>query len=147
MTALALVREESIIEQGSHKKLAEFVIATSVQRLTISLILLSRGYGLKSEDGIAIYNFTNERLLEPFYDSTHNINDNLYALYRDSRIFFYRPSDRQDFELDRFEISDILEYAEGYIRIQKHGQFGFVDDSGKLRIANSMKMPNRFLKA
>ena len=122
------------LEQGTQKKLVEFNGHVST-RTNDSLRLLSRGYTLYSDDGLALFNYKNERLLEPSYDSISNVNDNLYKLYRDNRTFFYRPSDGADFELDP-EIDEILNYAEGYVKFKKDGQFGFVDETGKLRIAN-----------
>ena len=130
------------VEQGSQFKLFEFNGHLSFSTYD-TLMLFSRGYALKSTDGLSLYNFRNERLLEPSYDSISQVNDNLYALYRNNRIFFYRPSDGADFELDP-EISRVLKYSEGYVKIMKDGQYGFVDESGQLRIANRYQQAKNF---
>ncbi len=132
--SISIGKRRIFIEQGSQFKIAEFNGHVALKTYD-TLDLLPRGYSLKYEEGKALYSFSNERLLEPYYDAIYEINDNLYVLYRDDRIFFYRPSNKADFELDS-EISRILNYSEGYIKIEKDGQFGFVDELGKLRIAN-----------
>lgn len=132
--SISIGQRRMYLEQGSQKKLVEFNGHIST-RTYDSLTLLSRGYMLYRDYKAVLYSLNNERLLEPTYDSIRNINDNLYVLFRDDKIFFYRPSDRADFELDS-ETDQVLNYAEGFVKIKKDGHYGFVDDSGKLRIAN-----------
>lgn len=83
----------------------------------------------------AIYSFSGERLLEHDYDSVKAIGKELLILYRDEQAFFYRPSDGHDLKLEG-DIELVEQMHNGFIPVLKGGQWGFLDENGRITIAN-----------
>lgn len=140
--SIAIKNNIIFLKQGSESKILN-QDGELLARTYEDIYPLSQGYYQTTNDGLALFNFDKERLLEPTYDSIKMIHSDLYWLTRDNRYFFYRPSDRADFELDS-DINQIGEFNEGYMPVLKDNQWGYIDERGNLRIANRYQAVDKF---
>lgn len=122
------------LKQGSEWKLVD-LNGRELIRSYNKLFPLPIGHGKKSNDGFAIYDANYSLWLEHTYDSIQVIHEDLYSLNRDGLFFFFKPSDELSFALDSGVI-EVGQFSEGLIPVLKDGQWGQVDEEGKLRIAN-----------
>ena len=104
---------------------------------------LPQGYFEQVSNGFRLYNFDQEQILEPTYDSIGAIHKDLYCLKRDDRFFFYRPSDSSDFALD-IDTEVIGSFHEGLIKVRIDGQWGYINEEGQLAIANRYQAVDEF---
>ncbi len=82
-------------------------------------------YGLVTELGV---------IVRPEYEYIRKVGD-FYVCRKDSLLDMYNPYGRK--VLGRVdEVQEVFGYSEGYFHILKDGKHGFVDEDGKLRIAN-----------
>ncbi len=122
------------LKQGSEWKLVDFAGTEKVRSYDL-LTALPSGYS-KQKDGLyKLYDTDHNLWLEHSYDSIQVIDKNLYALTRDSLYFFFKPDNQEDIALDS-GVAGFGIISEGLIPVFKDGQWGQVDEFGKLRIAN-----------
>ncbi len=73
-------------------------------------------------------------IVDPQYRSINRVGD-FYVCKKDSTLEMLNPYGRKVLtEADG--VQEVFSYAEGYFHILKDGKHGFVDENGKLRIAN-----------
>lgn len=129
-------------KQGSENKIYDLG-GNTVLNTYNSVSILPQGYYTKEKEGLALFNFKGDRLLENDYDTIKAINEDLYLLKRDNRSFFYKPSNRADFELDN-NIKFMGANINGYLPVLIDDQWGFIDEQANLRIANRYESASQF---
>lgn len=141
--SLALMEKHIYFRQGSDYGLADWygkVLYRSQQKFIASpkaIIHINedRTYSLMSLNG--------ELLLEHKYDSIQTLDDDLLLLKRNNQKFLYRPSDRSDAKLDPL-FDSLGQFHKGYMAVRKDGQWGFINSSGGLVIANRYEEVSSF---
>ncbi|MFY0592863.1 WG repeat-containing protein [Roseivirga sp.] len=140
--SLSIQNNRILSHQGSEFKLFDLkggLIASSYKRINP----LPQGYSQSLEDGLVLYNDQQVQLLEPAYESIEVLSNDLYLLSRDSLSFLYKPSSQSDFKLSE-DIQALGGYDSGYIPVKIDGQWGFLNESGQLRIANRYEAAGEF---
>lgn len=122
------------IKQASEWKLASYDGREKVRSYD-EIIPLSMGYAKRGKTGYQLYNANDSLWLEHTYDTIQFIHSDLYALSRDNRFFFFKPSNEASFALDSGVVK-VGQYSEGLIRVLRDNQWGQVNEAGQLRIAN-----------
>lgn len=122
------------LKQGSEWKLVD-LSGREVIRSYDKLTPLPIGHAKRGRDGFELYDATDSLWLEHTYDSIQVIHEDLYAVNRDGLFFFFKPSNELSFALDS-GVVEVGHLSEGLISVLKDGQWGQVDEEGKLRIAN-----------
>ncbi|XOV93228.1 MAG: WG repeat-containing protein [Bacteroidota bacterium] len=91
------------------------------------IIYLREGftYGIITQSGTIIH---------PEYNSIRKVGD-FYVCKKDSVLEMLNPFGRKVLT-EKDEVQEVFGYSEGYFHILKSGKHGFVDENGKLRIAN-----------
>lgn len=89
----------------------------------------------KDLDGYQVIDSKGNLLTENHYDSIYTIHKDLLALKRSETLWLFRPSNRQKTGVP--EHTELLgTYAEDAITAKIDGQWGFIGEQGRLRIAN-----------
>lgn len=122
-------------QQGTQSGLLDFsekLLFSTQQKMTYVSNTLSIG---KDDDGYQAYSRSGKLLTENHYDSIYPIHKDLLALRRADTHWLFRPSN-----LDLVRLTKNLEaldrYAEDVIAARIDGQWGFIGEQGRLRIAN-----------
>ena len=89
----------------------------------------------RHEEGYDVLNLQGESLLKNTYDSIYRVHDDLLCLIKDERFQLYRPSNG-DSHTPPPNADFMGNYSEDLIMAQIDGQWGFVDETGNLAIAN-----------
>lgn len=129
-------------KQGSEYKIFDLrgnIILSTYDAVTV----LPQGYYTLENDVLALFNYKGDRLLENDYDSISAIHQDLYLLIRGDRSFFYKPSNRADFEIEA-AIDELGRYANGYFPVLIDDQWGYIDEQANLRIANRYEAVGQF---
>lgn len=82
-------------------------------------------YGLVTSEGTVI---------DPKYDEVGRVGD-FYVLQAAGKLKLIDASGREIVKPED-EISAVIDYSDGFFLVRKDGKYGFVDENGKLRVAN-----------
>lgn len=100
-----------------------------------SIEVLSRdGKGLITKDGLVIF--------DPIYDAVRHFED-FYSGQQPEGAVIKNGLGAFVVELDD-GVQEVLDYSEGFFLVKKDGLFGFLDDMGRIRVANRYDSARRF---
>lgn len=97
----------------------------------------------RDQDGYQVIDSRGSLLTEQHYDSVYTIHKDLLALKRSETYWLFRPSNGQKIKAP--EHTELLgRYAEDAIAAKIDGQWGFIGEQGRLRIANRYEAVDEF---
>lgn len=103
----------------------------------------NRFFTIKDLDGYQVVNSRGSILTENHYDSIYIIHDDLLALEKSDTHWLFRPSSRERIKTPKN--TELLgTYAEDMIAAKIDGQWGFISEQGRLRIANRYEAVDQF---
>jgi len=91
-------------------------------------------FEIASENSVGILSQSGIVIVEPIYDSVGRVGPH-YCAMLENRAVLVDSLGTYRLGMDE-HIEQILDYSEGYFRIRRGGRYGFVDENGKLRIAD-----------
>ncbi len=133
--SLAILDHHIFYQQGTESGLLSFN-DDFLFRTQDSLVHISKNWVVsRHEEGYDVLNLQGESLLKNTYDSIYRVHDDLLCLIKDERFQLYRPSNG-DSHTPPPNADFMGNYSEDLIMAQIDGQWGFVDETGNLAIAN-----------
>lgn len=141
--SLALMENQIYFKQGSEYGLADWygkIVYRSQEKFQAAA---KAAIHINEDSSYSLLSLNGELLLEHQYDSIESLNEDLLLLKRDNQRFLYRPSDAFDARLDPM-IDSLGRPNNGYMAVRKDGQWGFINTSGGLVIANRYEEVSSF---
>ncbi|MFY0689518.1 MAG: WG repeat-containing protein [Cyclobacteriaceae bacterium] len=89
---------------------------------------------VKSEIGVGLINLNGKVLLDPIFDKVGKYGDNYWGQRGNEAVMLSEDGDYYINAND--QVSKVLGFSESFFMVKKHNKYGFVDDQGRLRIAN-----------
>lgn len=141
--SLALLDDQIYFKQGSDYGLADW-FGKVLYRSHTAFTPTDNAIILMDEDStFSLRSFSGELLLEHRYSSIKELDKDLLLLTREKQKFLFRPSNAFDAKLDPL-IDSLGQYLNGYVPVKKDGQWGFLNRSGGLAIANRYEAVGTF---
>lgn len=141
--SLALMENQIYFRQGSEYGLADWYGKIIYRSQEMFQAADQAVIHMNEDSTFSLLSLKGELLLEHHYNSIERLNKDLLLLKRDKQRFLYRTSDAFVAKLDP-RIDSLGRPNNGYMAVRKDGQWGFINTSGGLVIANRYEAVSSF---
>lgn len=141
--SLAIYNSFVYFQQGTQSGTVDFsdrILFKTQKKLSL---LNDRLFISQDLDGYQVLDHRGQLLTENHYDSVHSIHDDLLGLKKSGSYWLFRPSSREKIKTPpNTELLGM--YAEDMISAKIDGQWGFISEQARLRIANRYEAVDHF---